>query len=134
MVHDPDSWWPDERAHAGREHFDEQHARRYDAKMDAQAAEEVCLLQEAGVLDRTCSVVDIGAGTGQFALAAAPACRRVVAVDVSRVMLARLAESIERSAVSNVEAVYAGFLTYRHSGEPADVGAVPRPGGKLRRA
>jgi predicted RNA methylase len=98
MVHNPDLRWLDERAHAGREHFDEQHARRYDAKEDAQAAEEICLLQEAGVLDRTCSVVDIGAGTGQFALAAAPACRRVVAVDVSPVMLGRLAENIDRCA------------------------------------
>jgi SAM-dependent methyltransferase len=86
-----------------------------------QATEETRLLQEAGVLDRTCSVVDIGAGSGQFALAAAAACRRVVAVDVSPVMLARLAENIDRCAVSNVEAVCAGFLTYRHSGEPADV-------------
>lgn len=154
MVHDPDSWWLDERAHAGREHFDEQHARRYDAKMDAQAAEEVRLLTAAGVLDRTCSVVDIGAGSGQFTLAAAPACGRMVAVDVSPVMLARLAESIERCAASNVEVVRAGFLTYRHSGEPADVvysryalhhlpdfwkaialrriAAILRPGGVLR--
>ncbi|MEA2534097.1 MAG: hypothetical protein QOJ93_1908 [Actinomycetota bacterium] len=121
MVHNPDSWWLDEHAHAGREHFDEQHARRYDTKEDAEAAEEICLLQEAGVLDRTCSVVDMGAGTGQFALAAAPACRRVVAVDVSPVMLGRLAENIDRRGVSNVEVVCAGFLTYRHSGEPADV-------------
>jgi len=89
--------------------------------MDAQAADEVSLLQEAGVLDRTSSVIDIGAGSGQFALAAAPACRRVVAVDVSPVMLARLAENIERCAASNIEAVCAGFLTYRHAGEPADV-------------
>jgi SAM-dependent methyltransferase len=121
MAHDPDSWWLDERAHAGREHFDEQHARRYDAKMDAEPAAEIRLLQEAGVLDPTCAVVDIGAGTGQFALAAARVCRTVVAVDVSPVMLARLAENIARSAVSNVEAVRAGFLTYRHAGEPADL-------------
>lgn len=121
MVHDPDSWWLDERAHAGREHFDEQHARRYDAKMDAEAADEVGMLERAGVLDPTCSVVDIGAGTGQFALAAAPACRRLVAVDVSPVMSARLAEKVERGAVHNVEVVHAGFLTYRHAGEPADL-------------
>ena len=121
MAQDPDSWWLDERAHAGREHFDEQHARRYDAKMDAEAAEEVRRLVDAGVLDRRSSVVDIGAGSGQFALAVAPACERVVAVDVSPVMLARLAEKIDRGAVSNVEVVEAGFLTYRHSGTPADV-------------
>jgi FkbM family methyltransferase len=120
-VRDPDSWWLDERAHAGREHFDERHARRYDDKMDAEAAEEICALEEAGVLGRDCSVVDIGAGSGQFALAAAEACKRVVAVDVSPVMLARLVENRDLRAASNVEAVEAGFLTYRHTGDPADV-------------
>jgi SAM-dependent methyltransferase len=121
MAPDPDSWWLDERVHAGREHFDEDHARRYDAKMDAQAAEEVTRLEQAGFLDPTSTVVEIGAGTGQFALAAAPASRRVVAVDVSPVMLARLAEKVARRGVTNVEAVSAGFLTYRHAGDPADV-------------
>ena len=42
-------------------------------------------------------------------------------MDVSPLMLGRLVEKIERCAVGNVEAVCAGFLTYRHSGEPADV-------------
>jgi hypothetical protein len=61
MAQDPDSWWFDEKRHAGREHFDEQHARRYDAKMDAKAADEVRLLQDAGVLDAQSLVVDLGA-------------------------------------------------------------------------
>ena len=121
MLRDPDSWWLDERSHAGREHFDEQHARRYDAKMDAQAAEEIRLLQDAGVLGPGCSVVDIGAGSGQFALAASQVCERVVAVDVSPVMLARLAEKLDGGAASNVEPIGAGFLTYRHSGAPVDL-------------
>ena len=120
-VRDPDSWWLDELAHAGREHFDEQHARRYDAKMDAQAAEEIALLQAAGALRPGSSVVEIGTGTGQFALAAAPLCARVVAVDVSPVMLARLVEKLGGTAAGNVEAINAGFLTYEHTGEPADV-------------
>lgn len=121
MARDPDSWWLDEASHAGREHFDEQHARRYDAKEDAEAAEEVALLRDAGVLGPRSSVVDLGAGSGQFALAAAPVCARVVAVDVSPVMLAGLAEKLARTAAGNVETVDAGFLTYRHSGEPADL-------------
>ena len=66
MTGDADSWWLDERGHAGREHFDERHARRYDAKMDAQAAEEIRLLQDAGVLGPGCMVVDLGARSGQF--------------------------------------------------------------------
>jgi ubiquinone/menaquinone biosynthesis C-methylase UbiE len=121
MARDPDSWWLDERRHAGREHFEEQHARLYDAKEDAQATEEISLLQGAGILGPGCSVVDIGAGSGQFALAAAEVCERVVAIDVSPVMLARLAEKLDRRPASNVEAISAGFLSYRHSGAPADV-------------
>ena len=121
LAPDPESWWLDEKRHAGREHFDEQHARRYDAKMDAQAAGEIRLLQAAGVLGPGSSVVEIGAGTGQFSLAAAQVCATVVAVDVSPVMLAMLREKAERCGASNVQAVDAGFLTYRHANEPADV-------------
>lgn len=118
---DPDSWWLDERAYAGREHSDAQHARRYDAKMDAGAADEVRRLQAAGVLHPESTVVDLGAGTGQFTLAAAAVCARVVAVDVSPLMLARLREKLDGDAVGNVELVDAGFLTYAHAGDPADV-------------
>ncbi len=121
MARDPDSWWLDEVAHAGREHFDEHHARRYDAKMDAGAAEEVALLQAVAALGPQSTVVELGTGTGQFAVAAAHVCRRVVAVDVSPVMLARLREKLDRADVSNVETVDAGFLTYQHTGDPADV-------------
>ena len=123
MARDPDSWWLDESAFAGREHFDEQHARRYDAKMDAGAAGEVALLQAAGCLTAGSTVVDLGTGTGQFAMAAAEVCERVVAVDVSPIMLARLREKLGGGggAAGNVETVDAGFLTYEHSGEPADV-------------
>jgi SAM-dependent methyltransferase len=121
MQRDPDSWWLEESSYAGREHFDERHARRYDAKEDARAAEEVALLQGLGVVGAGCSVVDFGAGTGQFTLAAAQVCERVVAVDVSPVMLSRLAEKVDLCGASNVEVARAGFLTYEHSGPLADV-------------
>ena len=74
MARDPGSWWPEETIHAGREHFDEQHTRRYDAKEDAHAPEEVALLRKLGVLGAGSCVVDLGAGTGQFTLAAAAVC------------------------------------------------------------
>lgn len=118
---DPESWWLDERTYAGREHFDEQHVQRYDAKMDAGADEEVRLLQDAGALGADSTVVDLGAGSGQFALAAAKVCRRVVAVDVSPLMLGRLREKLASGRYDNIETVDAGFLTYRHVGDPADV-------------
>jgi SAM-dependent methyltransferase len=111
-----DSWWLDEKRHAGREHFDEQHARRYDAKMDAEAAAEVAMLREAGHLTAESTVVDIGAGSGQFSLAVVGACARVVAVDVSPVML-----DVLREKGGDVEVVEAGFLSYEHTGAAADV-------------
>jgi SAM-dependent methyltransferase len=150
----PDAWRLDETLTAGRENFDEDHVRRYDGKEDAGAADELALLGRLGVLGPDSSIVDLGAGTGQFALAAAAHCRRVVAVDVSPVMLARLRAKLSEARVGNVEIAQAGFLTYEHGGGAADavfsrlalhhlpdfwkavalarIAAMLRPGGVLR--
>jgi ubiquinone/menaquinone biosynthesis C-methylase UbiE len=109
----------DEVASAGRENLDADHVSRYDSKMDAEAAEELVLLEQLGLNEQS-EVVDIGAGTGQFTLTAASVCARVVAVDVSPVMLNQLHTKIGASRLSNVEVVQAGFLTYEHRGRPAD--------------
>ena len=113
-------WLLDEVAVAGRENFDPEHVSRYDGKEDGAAAEEVALLGDLG-LAQDSVVIDLGAGTGQFTLAVAPRCGHVVAVDVSSVMLDRLRAKLDAAAVDNVEVEQAGFLTYRHRGEPADV-------------
>jgi ubiquinone/menaquinone biosynthesis C-methylase UbiE len=113
-------WRLDEVASAGRENLDAKHVALYDEKEDGGAAAEVELLQGLG-LDARSTVIDLGAGTGQFALAVAERCRRVVAVDVSPVMLVRLQDKLAAASVSNVDVVSAGFLSYEHQGEPADV-------------
>jgi ubiquinone/menaquinone biosynthesis C-methylase UbiE len=112
-------WWLDEVANAGRENLDAGHVSGYDSKEDAGSAAEVRLVTSLGLTPESV-IVDIGAGTGQFALAVAPACARVVAVDVSPVMLTALRAKVEQSGLHNVELVQAGFLTYRHRGAPAD--------------
>jgi SAM-dependent methyltransferase len=111
------SWFIDELSVAGRENLDRAHVARYDGKEDADAAAEVALLRELG-LAQDSVVVELGAGTGQFSVAVAPACGRLVAVDVSPVMLDRLRE--QAAGLGNVQVVQAGFLTYEHSGDPAD--------------
>lgn len=113
-------WRLDQVASAGRENLDAQHVARYDAIEDASPAREVALLQQWG-MGRESVVVELGTGTGQFAVEAARVCDRVVAVDVSPVMIAELRAKLVREDVENVDVVQAGFLDYDHQGAPADV-------------
>jgi ubiquinone/menaquinone biosynthesis C-methylase UbiE len=113
-------WSIDELGHAGRENLDAAHVARYDGKEDADAQREVALLRPHG-LGPGALVVELGPGTGQFTLAAAAVCERVVAVDVSPQMLARLEAKLADAGLRNVELVREGFLGYRHAGRPADV-------------
>ncbi len=109
-------WFPDETALAGAEHLDPEYVAAYDRKAGFDPDGDVRLLLELGLGEER-TVVDLGAGTGTFALAAAPHCRAVVAVDPSAAMTAAL----ERRAPANVRVVRAGFLGYEHGPEPADV-------------
>jgi ubiquinone/menaquinone biosynthesis C-methylase UbiE len=111
----------DELARAGREHLDPAYVAEYDRKagFEADAADEVRLLAGLG-LDESSTLVDLGAGTGTLALAAARAFGRVVAVDVSPAMVAATRDKVAELGVNNVECVEAGFLNYEHRGEPAD--------------
>jgi len=148
-------WLLDELATAGRENLDADHVARYDGKMDSGGLREVALLQRLGLTARSV-VVDIGAGTGQLTVAAAATGARVIAVDVSPVMLERLGSRLRDAGLHDVTVVRAGFLTYEHRGAPADfvysryalhhlpdfwkavalarIHAMLRPGGVLRLA
>jgi ubiquinone/menaquinone biosynthesis C-methylase UbiE len=151
---DAESWMIDELAHAGPEHLDPGFVAGFDRKQgspDFSADVGVLAAHGAG---QEATVVDLGTGTGRFALAAAPRVRRVVAVDVSAAMLAEARGRAAAAGLANVECVQAGFLSYQHAGPPADavftrnalhqlpdlwkalalqrIAAMLRPGGVLR--
>ncbi|MFB9837062.1 class I SAM-dependent methyltransferase [Actinoallomurus acaciae] len=113
------SCFPDELAYAGSEHLDPAFVAGYDRKAGYEAGVltdvEEDLAELAG-LDGT--LVDLGAGTGRLAVAAAPRFRRVVAVDVSPAMQEVLRD--RTAGLPNIECVRAGFLSYEHTGAPAD--------------
>ena len=114
------AWMIDELAHAGSEHLDAAFVAGFDRKQGySDPAADLAALREHGV-GNAATVVDLGAGTGRFALAAAPHVDRVVAVDVSPAMLALLRERAGAAGLANVECVQAGFLSYEHAGPPAD--------------
>jgi SAM-dependent methyltransferase len=110
----------DELAHAGPEHLDLAFVAGYDRKQGHPGAAEDLAIFEAHGLDRTSAVVDLGAGTGQFALAAARRFGHVTAVDVSPAMIALLVERAAAEGLANLGCVRAGFLSYDHAGPPAD--------------
>jgi SAM-dependent methyltransferase len=113
-------WMIDELAHAGPEHLDPSFVAEYDRKQGFRdPAEDLAVLLRHG-LDRAGTLVDFGAGTGRLALAAAPHVRRVVAVDISPAMQRLLHERTAGAGLLNVEHVRAGFLSYEHTGPPAD--------------
>jgi len=113
------TWYLDELAHAGPEHLDAAYVAGYDRKTGFDPGPEVALLRELGLEARS-TLVELGAGPGALAVAAAPHCRRVVAVDVSPAMFGYLQRAATSQGLSNVEAVRGGFLSYEHVGELAD--------------
>jgi SAM-dependent methyltransferase len=115
-----ENWWLDERAYAGPEHLDARYVSGYDDKAGFDPTEDVAALRTRG-LDERATVVDLGAGTGTFTVAAAPFCDRVIAVDVSPAMTAALRARVEHLRIDNVTVVDGGFLTYRHDGPEVDI-------------
>jgi ubiquinone/menaquinone biosynthesis C-methylase UbiE len=115
-----EAWMPDETAHAGAEHLDPEFVAGYDDKQGRPAAADDVEVLVAHGLDGRSTVVDLGAGTGQFAVPAARQFGRVVAVDVSPAMLEVLRQRAAAAGLANVEFVRAGFLSYEHAGPAAD--------------
>jgi ubiquinone/menaquinone biosynthesis C-methylase UbiE len=110
----------DELAHAGPEHLDDAFIAGYDRKQGyPDPAEDLAAFAEHG-LGAGSRVVDLAAGTGQFAIPAARRFGHVTAVDVSPVMLAALRAKSDAHGLANLGFVNAGFVSYTHAGPPAD--------------
>lgn len=147
-------WVLDELAHVGAEHLEAGFVANYDRKQGhPDFSPDLTVLRSHG-LDASGTAVDLGAGTGGFVLAAAECAGRVVAVDISSTMLGVLRGRADAAGLANVECVQAGFLSYQHTGQPADavftrnalhhlpdfwkaialdrIAAILRPGGVLR--
>jgi SAM-dependent methyltransferase len=106
-------WWPEEIVHAGAEHLDPQYVAAFDRKSPTEWSDMVAALSQLGV-GAASTVVDLGAGTGTFALALQPHVGRVVAVDASPAMVAFMRDR-------GIEAVEGGFLTYEHADGNVDL-------------
>ncbi len=116
------AWFWNEFAHAGTDYGDVNEVRRYDERMSQfrDVAAEIAATMESLRLPAQAVLIEIGCGTGAFSIRAAEMCRRVVAVDISAVMLEYAAQKAARAGRNNIEFRRGGFLTYEHTGEAAD--------------
>jgi ubiquinone/menaquinone biosynthesis C-methylase UbiE len=110
----------DEMAYAGPEHLDAAFVAGFDRKQGyPDPASDLDAFAAQG-LGAGSALVDLGTGTGQFALAAAHRFGHVTAVDVSPAMLDLLRERAAGAGLNNLDCVRAGFLSYQPAGRPAD--------------
>ncbi|PSB08959.1 SAM-dependent methyltransferase [filamentous cyanobacterium CCP2] len=106
---------------AGVDFEDVSRVTAYDRNQTASTPEkEQALVSRLGIAAGH-TVIDLGAGTGTFAIQAALAGASVHAVDISRAMLNYAQSKAQKAGVATVNFHLAGFLTYEHQGEFADV-------------
>ena len=99
------TWWPDERKQVGTDYNDAAEVAAYDARhsqfRDIEQEHQTILACLDQHWDET--LIDLGAGTGAFALAAAKHCSKVYAVDVSEPMLAFARGRAQSAGIDNIE-------------------------------
>lgn len=94
--------------------YDTYHQRFRDYKREAEQ------IVAALGLDNSATVIDMGCGTGAFALHAAPHYRTIYAVDIAKAMLGRARRKARKAGLTNIEFRRGGFLTYEHTDSPVD--------------
>ncbi|MBF0236814.1 MAG: class I SAM-dependent methyltransferase [SAR324 cluster bacterium] len=96
------------------EAYDSRHAQFRDVDVEC-----INILDTLAVTPQSV-VIELGTGTGAFAIHAAQRCARVYAVDVSCPMIEFAKRKADMAGLKNITFCQAGFLTYDHSGTPAD--------------
>ncbi len=119
---DQATWQYDEFTCTGTDYGDPEEVSQYEARMselrdfDVEAGE----IMTAIGLAPGHTLLEMGMGTGWFALRAAAHCRFVYACDVSRAMIEHARRRADREGIQNIALHHAGFLTYEHEGGPVD--------------
>jgi putative AdoMet-dependent methyltransferase len=124
LMKDRPVWQWDELQQVGVDYSDAAEVERYEARMGEfrdLAAEDAAILAELS-LPANSQILEIGTGTGHFAIAAARAGHRVTALDVSPAMLKYAQARAKAQGLTGVEFCHAGFLTF--SAAPASFDAA----------
>ncbi|GAB4238010.1 MAG: class I SAM-dependent methyltransferase [Elainellaceae cyanobacterium] len=114
------NWHYNEFQQIGTDFEDSYYVEIYDCQQSSSSPEaEQQLVQRLGIAkgDR---VIDLGCGTGTFAIQAALAGAQVKAVDISPVMLNYARQKAAIANAETIEFCHSGFLTYEPDSDLAD--------------
>ena len=114
------TWQYDEFKQIGTDYESVEEVEAYDRSMSWRdvAGETEHILDVLGITPES-TILEIGCGTGEFAIGAAARCARVYAADISERMLEYARQKAESRGVHNVEFMRAGFLAFELD-EPVD--------------
>ncbi|WP_445633136.1 Methyltransferase type 11 [Nostoc sp. DSM 114161] len=114
------AWYFDESKMAGVDFEDVAQVEAYDRNQTVSTPEkEQALVNRLGISSRH-TVIDLGAGTGTFAIQASLIGANVHAVDISQAMINYAQKKAKIFDATNIKFHQAGFLTYQHQDEPVD--------------
>ena len=119
------NWIYNEMNHCGVNYADSKQAEIYDSRhrqfrdfeQEFKGMLQFLNLKETNTL----TAIDLGCGTGINEIYAASKFKKIYAVDISDVMLVQAQKKLEEADIQNVELIQAGFLSYKHQGEPVDL-------------
>lgn len=116
-------WFYDETVQVGTDYQDISNVQSYDMNMAKfrDVKKEANDIIEFICLGGKHSLLEIGTGTGNFAIEAAKHCNEVYAIDVSSAMIAYAKQKAQKMGISNISFLQAGFLSYEHNGSPLDI-------------
>lgn len=107
-------WYYNELLQTGVDYTSAEEVKRYDIRMSKlrDIKGEIDIIVDALNPTPESIILEIGSGTGEFAIALAKLCHKLYAIDVSQVMIDYAREKAKSNKVNNIEFYNAGFLTY----------------------
>jgi ubiquinone/menaquinone biosynthesis C-methylase UbiE len=114
------TWYFDESKMAGVDFEDTAQVEVYDRNQTVSTPEKEQALVARLEIAAEHTVIDLGAGTGNFAIQASLTGASVHAVDISKSMLAYAQSKAQKAGATKIEFHQAGFLSYKHQDKLAD--------------
>jgi len=116
-------WYYNEFQQIGVDYSRIEEARAYDLNMQQirHINEEIKDVKASLNIGKNDSLLEIGTGTGEFAIGISKYCRIVYALDTSMAMLNIARKKAKFKKQDNIKFLHGGFLTYCHQGNPIDI-------------